>query len=279
MEGAILPFPQHAMTAQPLYRPTATSGAHRLHYSWSAWPHDNGKFTAAPLRLITQVAPLWKQDGLEVLEFRWTNEVVHILFAATPEVSPQLVAARAKGRLDHAFRGAGLSLPFSRKVSVRALGENTRRDVEDYLEHQVERERLVDPRFDAALRELQFVNDVADLSQPAASAHGRYWYNLHLVLVTDGRWRIREIEVLRQLRDATLKVAAKKKHLVSRLSILPDHLHAALRPRIEESPLDVAFAYLNNLAHMVGRGPIWQDGYYVGTFGEYSTHTLLDRAE
>jgi REP element-mobilizing transposase RayT len=86
-------------------------------------------------------------------------------------------------------------------------------------------------------------------------------------------------EALRQLRDATLKIAAKKQHILSRLSILPDHLHAALRPAIDESPLQVAFAYLNNLAHMAGRGPIWQDGYYVGTFGEYSTHVLLDRDE
>jgi len=95
--------------------------------------------------------------------------------------------------------------------------------------------------------------------------------------VTDRRWRIRDIDLLRQLREATLKIMSKKQHVLSRLSILPDHIHAALRPRIEESPLEVVFAYLNNLAHMAGRGPIWQDGYYVGTFGEYSTHVLLDR--
>jgi len=159
------------MTPQPFYRPTATSGAHRLRYSWSAWPHDSAKFTATPLQLINQTAPLWQRDGLEVLESRWTDEVVHILFAATPDLSPTFIAARAKGRLDHALRGAGLSLPFSRKVSVRALGDNTRRDVESYLEHQVDRERLVDPKFDAALREIQFADESVDLSQPAASSH------------------------------------------------------------------------------------------------------------
>jgi REP element-mobilizing transposase RayT len=109
------------------------------------------------------------------------------------------------------------------------------------------------------------------------SAHGRYWYNLHLVLVTDQRYRIRDVELLRSIRDSFLRIAAKKKHAISRLSILSDHLHAALRPQVDESPLDVVFAYLNNLAHLVGRGHVWQDGFYVGTFGEYSTHVLTDR--
>jgi REP element-mobilizing transposase RayT len=74
-----------------------------------------------------------------------------------------------------------------------------------------------------------------------------------------------------------LRIAAKKQHAISRVSLLPDHLHAALRPQMEESPLDVAWCYLNNLAHRFGR--LWQDGYYVGTFGEYSTHVITDPLE
>lgn len=140
-------------------------------------------------------------------------------------------------------------------------------------------ERFADARFAHALRELQFIDERVDLSQAAASSHGRYWYNLHLVLVTDHRWRIRDLQLLRGLRDATLKIAAKKQHVISRLSIMPDHLHAALRPHIAESPLEVAYAYLNNLVHLMNHGRIWQDGYYLGTFGEYSTHVITDRSE
>jgi REP element-mobilizing transposase RayT len=231
------------------------------------------------VQLLTETAPHWQQDGLELLESRWSAEQLQMLFAVSPKVSPMLLAARAKGRLDHALRKAGLPIAFSRKVSVRAVGENTRCDVEGYIERQVEREQLADPRFERALQELQYVDQRLDLSQPAASSHGRYWYNLHLVLVTDGRWRIRDVNRLRQLRDATLKIAAKKQHAVSRLSVMPDHLHVALRPQIADSPLDVAYAYLNNLTYLLNCGRIWQEGYYLGTFGEYTTHVIVDRPE
>lgn len=266
------------MTPQPLYRPIAERGVHRLQYSWTGWPSAK-TFACSATHLLAEVSSVWANDGLELLESRWTAEHLHLLFATSPNVAPTFLAARAKGRLDYSLRKAGLAIPFSRKVSVRSLGENTRRDVEAYIEHQVEREQFVDPRFERALLELQVKSESIDLSQPTASAHGRYWYNLHLVLVTEERWRIRDLELLRLLRDSVLKIAMKKEHLISRLSVMPDHFHAALRPRIEESPLDVVYAYANNLAHMAGRGRLWQDGYYVGTFGEYSTHSITERLE
>jgi REP element-mobilizing transposase RayT len=222
--------------------------------------------------LIAETAALWKKDGLTVLEYRWFPEHVQILFQATPDLAPTFVAARAKGRLDHALRTAGIDMPLSRKTSVRALGDNTRHDVEAYVEHQVDKEQFLDPQFEAGLAELQVVNNEVDLSEPASSVHGKYWYNLHAVFVTEQRVRLRDLQQLRTIRNAMLKIVAKKEHAVSRLAVMPDHLHIALRPRIEESPLQVASAYLNNLGHMVGR--LWQDGYYVGTFGEYSAHVV-----
>lgn len=44
------------------------------------------------------------------------------------------------------------------------------------------------------------------------------------------------------------------------------------------SPREVASAYLNNLAYLLDRGRVWQDGLYLGTFGEYSTHVIRDRS-
>ncbi len=62
------------------------------------------------------------------------------------------------------------------------------------------------------------------------------------------------------------------------LAVMPDHLHAALRGTIKEAPADLVFAYQNNLAHMLGQGRIWNDGFYVGSFGEYTTHAVRDVA-
>jgi hypothetical protein len=83
--------------------------------------------------LIEDTRALWEQDGLRLLEYRWLPDKVQLLFSATPEIAPTTIAARAKGRLDHALRLAGLSMPFSRKIAVRSIGDNTRRDVEAYI--------------------------------------------------------------------------------------------------------------------------------------------------
>ena len=55
---------------------------------------------------------------------------------------------------------------------------------------------------------------------------------------------------------------------------MPDHLHVALRGNIEQSPHEIALAFQNNLAYALGRGKIWQDTYYVGTFGEYNMRAI-----
>lgn len=261
----------------PLYHPKAAHGAYQLRYSWTAWPSKRD-FSACPTQLLHDLSPLWEEDGLRALEFRWLPDKLQILFSTKPDVSPVFLAARAKGRLDHALRKAAMRMPLSRKVSVRAAGDNTRRDVEGYIESQVEAATFVNERFSRALAELQVLNDHVDLSQPAESSHGRYWYNLHVVLVAESRRRIIDIAALRAIRGAFLRVAEKKQHLLSRLAVMPDHLHAALRPRIDETPLDVVFAYQNNLAHMLGAGRIWQNGYYAGTFGEYTTNVVRQRA-
>ena len=265
------------MSPTPLYQPRSDDGAYQLRYSWTGWP-AGGSFAARPERVIEESKSLWERDGLRVLEHRWTDALVQILFSARPDVSPEVMAARAKGRLDHALRAAKVQMPFSRKVALRAVGDNTRRDIEAYLARQVAKERFADPTFAQRVEELTVVDPRVDLSAPAESARGRYWYNLHLVLVVAGRVCIHDFDVLRGLRDAFLKIAAKKGHAVGSLAVMPDHLHAALRPPAGQTPLDIVFAYQNNLASMTGQGRIWSDGFYVGTFGDYAMSAVRGRA-
>ena len=261
------------MPPTPLYDPKIVRGAYQLRFSWTGWP-SVPYFKQQPVELIQQTKPLWEQDGLRVLEYRWTDELVQILFSAKPTVTPVFVAARAKGRLDHALRQSRIEIPFSRKVGLRSIGDNTRRDIEAYIESQVAGERFVDPSFAAMLAEFTVADLTVNLAEPSESARGRYWYNLHVVLVVDGRFRVVDPKRLSLLRDGCHKIAAKKQHAISRLAVMPDHLHLALRPTIDEAPTDVVFAYQNNLAHMVGLGRLWRDGFYVGTFGEYTMQAV-----
>lgn len=108
-----------------------------------------------------------------------------------------------------------------------------------------------------------------NLAEPQFSSHGRYLYNLHLVLIHDSRWREVREDRLAITRDLIVRAAAKKQHRLSRVAILPDHVHVTLGCRPDESPEEVALGYLNNLAYAHGMKLLFRYGYYVGTFGKY----------
>ena len=258
---------------QPLYDPDSCSPAFQLRYAWTGWP-SGGRFDRTLPELIEDTKTAWETDGLRVLQYSWTDDRIQILFSGTPDVSPLLVATRAKGRLDHAIRMTGKALPFSRKVSLRSIGDNTREDIERYIREQVSKERFADPRFAQMLSQFTTTVRDVDLSQSADTARGRYWFNLHVVLVTDQRYRFTDSKTLQQLFDGVFRIARHKAHLISSLAVMPDHLHIALRPKIDETPAQVARSYQNNLAYFLNRGRIWEDSFYVGTFGEYTMQAV-----
>ena len=98
--------------------------------------------------------------------------------------------------------------------------------------------------------------------------------NLHVMLVTDPRCRVIDEASLTLIRDGSFRIAEKKGHQIAALSVMPDHLHVALRANTEHSPEEVALAFQNNLAFMLRKGAIWRPGYYVGTFGEYNMNAI-----
>jgi REP element-mobilizing transposase RayT len=113
------------------------------------------------------------------------------------------------------------------------------------------------------------VNPDVNLGQPTKTNSGRYWYNLHLVLVASERFRSDDPATLGKIRDTSLRICIKKGYELSTMAVLPDHLHLAVRGAVEQSPEEIALVFLNNLAHASDQRPWWAAGYYAGTFGEY----------
>jgi REP element-mobilizing transposase RayT len=236
----------------PLYSPLhLRPPAYHLRYTWSGWPSRGTFPDLPPLAFWEPVHAAWEQDGLRTLEQKWSADLIQFTFSVKPQVSPVIFAARVKGRLQHALRKAGRPTEFSRKVAVGSVGDNHRADVEGYIERQVDKEQLADPRFTEMLRPFAVADPSVDLAAATQTNSGRYWYNLHVVLVVEQRHRIADAELLGTLRDGSFKIAAKKGYAISRLSVMPDHLHAALRGNIAHSPEDVALAFLNNLAYRI----------------------------
>lgn len=266
------------MALTPIYSPENLHGvAYQLRYSWTGWP-SRGELPELSPAVFSALEPLWEADGLRRLEHNWQPQRVQITLSAKPHVSPVFLAARVKGRLQHALRQHGTPTDFSRKVSVRSIGDRRTDHIVEYVRRQVDKEPVVDERFRELLRQYSMSDPSLDFSAPSESLSGRYWYNLHIVLVTQDRERIVDGPRLALVRDQSLGIAAKKGHKIGELSIVPDHLHIALRGDIEQSPQDIALSYLNNLAYALGQNAVWQFGYYAGTFGEYDMGAVRGEA-
>jgi REP element-mobilizing transposase RayT len=257
------------MMPSPLYGAENIEPAYQLRYGWIAWPAPGSAFPQEFDEAVTQAAALWEGDGLRVLERRCCAEMAQLVLSTTPQVSPVFLAARAKGRVDYALRTADRPVQFSRKLAVRSIGDNHREDVERYIERQVPNARFRDPEFVKRLERYTVANHAVDLSLPTETRSGRYWYNLHVVLVTQERYQRADDEWLGRIFERCLAIAKKKGHAISRISVMPDHIHIAARGNIEHSPEQIAMSFQNNLAYALGQIRVWQPTYYAGTFSEY----------
>lgn len=247
--------------------------AYSLHYDWTGWPTVGTEFPSGVAEAAAETASAWAGDGLRLLQPHATREKVQLLFSVTPKVSPVFCCMRAKGRLQHALRKKGIPVDFSRKVGCRCLGENTSAIVETYIRKQVSKEGLADPRYARILDQMTLIRKEVDLARPSESSSGRYWYNLHAVLVVANRFRITRPDVLARIRDAVLATAEEDGHKVAAVAVLPDHVHMAIRGDIKDSPEEIALKFQNRLARAVGCRA-WQDGFYVGTFSEYGLDVI-----
>ncbi|MBI3987785.1 MAG: transposase [Lentisphaerae bacterium] len=284
--------------------------AHDLHFSWAGWPSVGALPAEPPNAFFLDLAEAWRADGLTLESRAWTPRSVQLTFAASPDVTPVLLSARAKGRLQHALRrrerdhdtlasgtqkgdprvlvarvnevdcerrGVGEAAPggalFSRKVSVRSLGHNITSTVERYVREQQVRADLADPRYRDMLARQSFHDGDVELAEASETRSGRYWYNLHLVLVVAGRWRMGAEALLARVRETAQATAAGEGCRLKALAIMPDHLHLALRGPVERSPAELALTFQNGTAQAAGCR-LWDDRYYVGTFGEYNLNAV-----
>ena len=179
-----------------------------------------------------------------------------------------LIVQGVKGRLQHILRPQKLNA-FQRNYSIRSIGSADRQTIDSYITGQLEHHPMADPRVDGQFRAYQFRDETVDLSLPSHTSHAIYWYNLHIVLVNEERYRDIDPNRNEQRLQVIRQTATKKGHSLMRIGLLPDHVHFSLRANLEDVPQQVVFGYMNNLAFAFGMKSVLQFSYYVGTFGEY----------
>ena len=259
----------------PFYTAQNLQPAYHLRYGWTAWPAEGQHLPDHPPKdFWNALADAWERDGLRMLEHQWRPEHVQVTFSARPDMSPAFLAARAKGRVQHALRRVGAQTRFARKFVVRSIGKNTRSAVQNYVNTQTQHDELADPRFAARLRTFAVQDNSVDLTQPHTTSSGRYWYNLHIVLVIADRVRLGKDDTLTALRDMALRVGRVRQIAIAEWSVMPDHAHTLVRPPPDVSPEQTVLWFQNNLAWAAGKCRVWNDTYYAGTCGEYTMHAV-----
>ena len=250
---------------EPLYTLANTRPAFQLTWSLSVF------WRSSP------PAPVWlddlrratEPDGVRVLEHCFPEPAMsQFLVSTQPAVSPHAAVRAVKGRLQYLLRSQ-CPKAFQRNYALRSVGWVKREDVENYVHRQTGRHPMADHRVQATFEAYQICNAHVDLSQSRQGDHAIYWYNLHLVLVHADRFHDVRPERIAATRDMILGVSDKHGDLLSRAGIVADHIHLTLGAPPSQSPAEVALRYMNNLAYSWGMKPVFEFGYYVGTFGEY----------
>jgi REP element-mobilizing transposase RayT len=250
----------------PLYTAENTNIAYALRWSLAVFWKQAAPDDATWLPLLQAAA---EPDGIRILEHRLTQEnTSQFLISTKPHVSPAACIRSVKGRLQYLVREVSPK-PFRRNYRVCSLGEANQKAIEQYVSTQTMHHPLADFRARAIFDQHQFTDDSLNLSLARRSAHGEFVYNLHLVAVHQERHAEISEEFLQKSSGMLRKVAGKRLHLLSRVGMLADHLHTTVGCIVNESPLEVGLSYLNNLAFAHGMRPVFQYGFYVGTFGPY----------
>jgi REP element-mobilizing transposase RayT len=204
-----------------------------------------------------------------------------------PEECVAACASKFKGRLSKWLRTAqGLDAP-AKLLAIGYLactvGDPTRKDIEGYIgrqgEHHGYSERPLPPVF------------VEEYPLPAVAAvrldaaHNVSLLRYHLVFGTMYRRGVFTQTEAAGVVAAWQSLQAAEQFALLKVSFVPDHVHAAVRVHPSVAPLALAVK-LMNLAQevMFERFPevvirysanrLWENGAYVGSFGELSSRAV-----
>src|SRR5262249_51232083 len=145
-----------------------------------------------------------ERDGVRILECTTKAPNAYLFLVSTmPSVVASQIVWSVKGRLQHLLKD-NCPDAFRRNFSLTSVGDATSEVVENYVASQWNGQSLIDGRRRDLLEKFQLQFPEVRLGEPVFTAHGRYIYNLHVVLVHDGRWQEIRKEQLVKSRDMVL---------------------------------------------------------------------------
>ena len=262
----LCPTPLTIMSSNPLYLPTNTTAAYQLNWSLSVF----GKVSLpTPQACIEPLRESVARDDLKILEFLHRPPNVVLFFVSSqPHTSPSQIIRSIKGRWQNISRPLE-QIDFRRNYRISAVGTAKSEVLDAYVQKQPMRHPMADPKVQSMIETLQFHSNQVDLTAVMRSSHGEYRYGLHIVIESESDWHEARADVLQSFRAAIIDTCAKREWRLARIGLLSNHFHVLVGPRIDDSPSDVAMAFMNGMADSQGMRPLFRFSFFAGTFGEY----------
>lgn len=258
------------MPPDPLYTPANCKFAYQLRWSLTLFWNSPPLFDD----WLPELRKATAKDGVRILRHRITrDDCSQFLLSTRPATKPSTVIWSVKGRLQTLVR-AEMSQAFQRNYDLLSIGSTRLEKAEAYVAAQLRQHSTEARPAPAAFEDLQFVDPEIDLSRPRFTNHGRFSCNLHLVFIRAGRSPETRPAVWLAVRNMIRKASRQKQHLLSRLGILPDHVHMTVGIHPDESPEEVALSYMNNIAFCLGMEPVLMHGCFIGGIGNYDLHVI-----
>jgi len=249
-----------------IYSPTSCKPAYQLRWSLSIFPQT---LLPPSNKWLNDLQASTIRDRVHTLDARiLSDNVTHFLLSTEPSASPPDIVKSVKGRLQTILRKE-LKVAYRRNFRLTSVGDACIEAVENYVAAQLAHHRSSFAADPTKFESIQYEDRSVDLSVPVNSVHGQYLIALHIVLVHAERFRIGNLEFLCLTKDSILRHAAENQHRISRLAILPDHVHFTLGVGYVQSAFEIVLSYMNQVAAAHGGLRLWMDSFYVGTIGPY----------
>ena len=265
------------MNVQPLYLPENTKSAYQLNWSLSVFGKES---LPTPEVCIAMLRESTSRDQIKILEFKYRPpNLAQFFVSSKPQTKPSEIVRSIKGRWQNISQPIQ-RIEFRRNYRITSVGSANSDILDSYVRKQPARHLMANTNVQSMIEEIQFHNEEVDLHCVCRSSHGEYRYALHVVLEADWDWHETRQAVLMSYRSAIIKSCVKHSWRLSRVGLLANHLHILVGPSVDDSPNEVAFSFLNNLAFTQGMKPIFRFGFFAGTFGEYDRGAIwnsLDR--
>ena len=251
---------------------------YRVYIRWRT--HRGKAYTPLAKLDRARLAALASEYGISVLECAsdTTDLLAEVSLRPTETISE--CASKLKGRVSKWLREAlQLNLPtdlLSKGYFACTIGKSTRETIDKYLARQNEHHGYVNRELPPIYVDNYEYND--DDKARISPQHAFVVARFHIVLATSGRTGVFGSREGRQLATEWLKLQARLRMALIKVSFAPDHVHVALRAHPAVSPAEIVVELMNvaqevMLRELVSAGldRLWHSSAYLGSYGNLAS--------